>query len=155
MKACLNAYYIEMWFNIINDMGADPRIAFNTNNTERKLIFPVKYIPEDGIVTLNLSHYAITDFRINKSEGYLYMKANYDGVTSKLKIPCEAVMCVMSKNPSMCGQMFDELMIADSEDGFFFELESVHGAMTDSRFQGMDTENVVDMFTGKPVKDDS
>ena len=151
-KACLNAYYIEMWINMLTDLGADPRLAVNVNHTDRPYSLPEKYLPDDGIMTLSIKHHSIRDFAINKTEGIITMRADFDGKSAKLRVPCEAIMCVMSKNPAMCGQMFDELLMVNPEDGFFFEMESIHSNLDDAR----DTagNNVFGIFSGKPLNEE-
>lgn len=167
MSQCINAYYIQMWLDVINDAGGTPSIAVNTNHTSRKITFPEQYISPEGVFTANLGHYAISDLEINKQLGFISFTALYNGVSHAVCIPCEAIMCVMSKNPNMCAETFDELMIAQPEHGFYFELDSVHAYDDNSDAEGDSDEDsdedseeesvrrskfkLYDMFTGKRI----
>lgn len=152
MKSCLNAYYLDMWINVVKDMGADPRIAVDVKNASRKIIVPDGCTDSAGIAVFNLAHYAISDYTINKTTGYMFARILFDGARFRMEIPCESIMCVMSKEPAMCGQMLDDLLMIDADHGFFFELEKISVNTSETGSGVMPKASVVDIFSGKPVE---
>lgn len=144
-NACINAYMVEMWINMILDMDETPHLVVDVSKTNRQLDVPVPYIVENRI-TLNVAPRSITNFHVDKELGIISFGARFNAMHRDIYIPCEAIVHVYSRDSGTGSDMPPGLM-------FYEEPQNVLVRPEGSEV-GMRTESPDCAGHSKPVKKD-
>jgi stringent starvation protein B len=108
-NACINAYLIDMWIQVICDMGETPHLVVNVYNTERQINVPMEYV-QDGDIRFNVLPTAVANFNIDKERGIVTFNARFNKKPFDVKLPCEAIVGVVSKESSVGSPMPNVLL---------------------------------------------
>lgn len=114
---CINSYMVEMWINVICDMGGRPHLQVNINKTDRFIDVPSHKL-EDGVIRFNVSPNATQNFRIDKESGNIMFDASFSGESYSILIPAESVEYVVSPDVKVEAMMPSDILVLDYEEGF-------------------------------------
>lgn len=124
-NACINAYTVEMWVNMICEMGETPFATVDVAETERPIDVPLDFVQNNKIV-LNLAPGAVRSFNIDKENGYLTFGARFNKVHQDVSVPCEAIVKINSRDTGVGANLPSELMFFRSEEPTI-EVRTVEG----------------------------